>query len=371
MAITPWASAFPTNWHESRDVGATYNPAQAAATTSSQVAVSALGYQRFRQQITIPSGVGGTWNATVSGDIWDPGPNQGPAHLIYDGVDQGPIGVATDGPSMYGPVTFNLPVAAGAHTVELWIGPRSTSGQGSLTVPTVTFDFDLVTGGGFGDVPCGCCDAGTLRRCATIDGVSQDVYSCRRPSGVVEWYDVNGNLIPTGQVGPCEPLTPFVITQLTMAERALGDDNTLPGERICDSVPPVSSFTGYTAAAGPCYDGSSANNDTLTWDGPLSSVSMSYQSGGNPGAGAALLTFTSPATGIVTWPANGTPMLPGEVRWSNTFTGGGRATITYLAPAGSPAAGAPRHDGGNEIRIGPPFVTAFTPYHFRIDFYNA
>lgn len=262
------------------------------------------------------------------------------------------IGLGTGNlPPQSQPVTWLF----GSNTVDLEV--RNTVAGGTAVTGQL-----IAAGPG---VPCDCCPTGPPR-CAN----GAPVFPCRRGNGTVEWYDADGNLVSTASVVSCATPTPFMVTQLQMNEAALGDDNTLPGERICDVVPPVSSFTGYTAVAGPCYDGSSANTDTLTWTGPLSSVSMSYQSGGNPLAGAALVSFQSPSTGVITWPANGTPMVPGEVRQSDPIPGGRYATITYLAPAGT-AGGGPRQDGGAAIRIGPPFSTAFTPYHFRIDFWEA
>lgn len=199
----------------------------------------------------------------------------------------------------------------------------------------------------------------------------RNVFPCRRSNGTLQWYTDTGDLVPNAEVFTCVPVmnvdpVPLSIPLVTMQETALGDDAGL-GERICNVVPAVTSSSGYTVLAGPCYDGS-AGADVLNWNGPVSSISMSYESGGNPGAGAALVRFSAPSIGTVQWPANGTKMLPGEVRQLSPFPGG-YATITYLSPAGSPAIGAPSQDGGPNIRIGPGAVQAYTPYHFRIDFW--
>lgn len=177
-------------------------------------------------------------------------------------------------------------------------------------------------------IPCDCCPTGPPL-CAT--GEADPVFPCRRSNGTLEWYDLAGAPVPGSRIYNCN--APLLVPQITMAETALGDDAGL-GERICNVVPPVSSSSGYTVLAGPCYDGS-AGADVLNWDGPLSSLSMSYESGGNPGSGAALIRFSAPSIGTVTWPANG----------------------------------APSQDGGANIRIGPAAVQAYTPYHFRIDFW--
>lgn len=212
-------------------------------------------------------------------------------------------------------------------------------------------------------IPCDCCPTGGPL-CATDE--TGPVFPCRRSSGVLEWYNESGTLVPSSRVYNCS--TPLPVSQVTMEESALGDDPVGNGERVCNVVPPVSGSTGYTVVPGPCYDGS-PGADTLTWSGPLTSISMSYESGGGPAPGAALLRFMTPSIGLVTWPANGTPMTVGQVRRSNALVGGGFATLTYLAPAGAPASGAPHHDGGANIRIGPPGIQPYTPYHFRIDFW--
>lgn len=199
--------------------------------------------------------------------------------------------------------------------------------------------------------------------------VSGPLFPCRRRSGALEWYNEAGNLVPAAEVVSCTPAVPLLVPLVTMTETALGDDPGL-GERICNVVPAVTSFTGYTLQPGTCYDGSAANGDTLNWTGPLSSVSMTYESNGSAAAGASLVAFSAPSIGTVNWPANGVKMLVGEVRRSNPLVGGGYATITYLAPTGTPANGAPSQDGGPNIRLGPAAVQAFTPYPFRIDFWE-
>lgn len=199
--------------------------------------------------------------------------------------------------------------------------------------------------------------------------VSGPAYPCRRRNGTLEWYNEAGSLVPVAELVSCTPAVPLMVPLVTMTETALGDDAGL-GERICNVIPAVTSFTGYTLQPGTCYDGSPANGDTLNWAGPLSSVSMSYESNGSAAAGAALVAFSAPSIGTVTWPANGVKMLVGEVRRSNPLIGGGYATITYLAPAGAPANGAPSQDGGPNIRIGPAAIQAYTPYRFRIDFWE-
>jgi hypothetical protein len=89
--------------------------------------------------------VAGTWFCTVSGDIYENPTNQ-PAHLYYDGVDQGPVS------PLAGPGTFTLPVVPGTHTLELWIGQANSVG---LTAPVV--DFDYANTFTVNDVPCDCC----------------------------------------------------------------------------------------------------------------------------------------------------------------------------------------------------------------------
>lgn len=155
-----------------------------------------------------------------------------------------------------------------------------------------------------------------------------------------------------------------------MTETALGDDGGpgFLGERICAVTPVPSGFTGFTAQPGGCYDGNAANGETLTWAASTTSVEMQYESNGQANAGAALVSFSAPALGTVTWPTDNTKMTVGQTRKSNPTANGGYATITYLAPASVPSAG-PSQDGGPNIRIGPAATQAFPPVRFRIDFF--
>jgi hypothetical protein len=196
------------------------------------------------------------------------------------------------------------------------------------------------------------------------------LYRCRRRNGALEWYDTDGNLIPGTELVPCTAPALAPVANLTMNSAALGDDAGT-GEQMCNVVPAPTSMTGFTPGAPGCFDPASASGaSTFTWAGPVSGVAMQYASNGQPASGAALISFTAPAIGTIQWAANGVPMLPGETRQSLPLLGGGYAEFTYLAPGGGPAAGAPRFDGGPNIRMGPAVIQAFAPpYPFRIDVY--
>lgn len=154
MAIVPWVQPFPTDWHESRDGGATYDPAQAAPVTTE--VVGPTGSQRFRVQFTIPGNVSGTYFVTVSGDVYDGSVNVN-AQLYYDGANQGAV------TPLAGPRTYTLPVVPGPHTIELWIGQADAS-TGS-TQPAISFGFANTVE--TSAVPCNCCPTDSPEQTAT------------------------------------------------------------------------------------------------------------------------------------------------------------------------------------------------------------
>lgn len=195
------------------------------------------------------------------------------------------------------------------------------------------------------------------------------VYRCRRSTGVIEWYDSDGNLIPATDLAPCTAPVLFPVANLVMNSAALGDDLGT-GEQMCNVVPAPTSMTGFTPGAPGCFDPANAPGSSFTWAGPVSGVVMQYSSNGQANSGAALISFTAPAIGTIQWAANALPLLPGDARRSLPFPNGGYAELTYLAPAGAPTNGAPRFDGGPNIRIGPAAIQPFNPpYSFRIDIY--
>lgn len=131
-------------WGRSANSGATYT---SPATNSNQV-VGPVGTERYRHIFTIPAGLDGTFDVTVSGDIFDNSVNTN-AQVWYDGVFQGNV------VPLAGPTTFNLPVVPGSHTFELRIGGSDSAGAGNTTAPVVSATYNNATQA-FGDL-CNCC----------------------------------------------------------------------------------------------------------------------------------------------------------------------------------------------------------------------
>lgn len=149
MTVPAFASNFPAVpavWSYSANAGGSYTSPAPASTAQ---VVGPTGTQRYRQIITVPVGVHGSYTVTVGGDIWD-GVANVPAHLYYNGVDQGAIPTA-------GSRTFVLPAVPGAHTLEIWIGQANVGG--GATAPTATFAFTNTFDSGTVNA-CGCCPTG-------------------------------------------------------------------------------------------------------------------------------------------------------------------------------------------------------------------
>lgn len=196
----------------------------------------------------------------------------------------------------------------------------------------------------------------------------QPVFPCRRRSGVLEWYDANGNLIPATDVFRCEtPPQPFVVPDLTMTGSAFGDGPDPAGENLCNVLPAPSATTGFAAPVSGCYD-PVTGAPTMTW-GPTASVEMEY---GNPPqtSGGVLMSFASASLGTITWPVSAFQMGVGDTLTSNQLPGGRRAVLTYLSgPAQSSASGTIQPSSATQL-----FLHRFTtdnttqPIRFRIDF---
>lgn len=200
----------------------------------------------------------------------------------------------------------------------------------------------------------------------------QPVFSCRRRSGVMEWYDTSGNLVANADVQSCEtPPQPFIVPDLRLTGAAFGDDPSGTAENLCNVAPAPSSNTGWAAPVGGCYD-PVAGGPVMNW-APTASVEMSYGDNGNgQPSGGVIVQFTSPALGAITWPSNGINMEVGEQRTSNVFGGGHRAILTYVSgpPQNSPA-GTVRMEGGSNIGLHRLNVSAVAPIRFRLDFITA
>jgi hypothetical protein len=311
---------------------------------------------------TIPNGVTGTWSVTVSGDIYSNPPNVN-AHLYYDGADQGPV------TPLAGPKTFPLPVAAGEHTIELWIGQAPTTGAGG-TAPTVTFTYAGVAE--IGRVPCECCPAEEAG-CFGIGGdPGQPVYAFRCPSGpstVTRWYDRNGAEVQLGDVQPCGQASQNIPVQLTLTPLFFGDGPDAAGENLCN-FNHLPDNQGNWTTAGACLDPPSPSGaSTLQWTTPIPSLVFEY---GNPPrtSGGVVMTFSSPDLGgNITWPAT-SYLNPGQTVLSNVLAGGRRVLLTYLSgPLASAASGSVRTQASTQVQMHLGTTDATTPpIRVRLDF---
>lgn len=199
----------------------------------------------------------------------------------------------------------------------------------------------------------------------------QTVFPCRRPNGVMEWYDLAGNLVPTASVVDCGTGASSLVTipDLRLTGQFFGDGPDPAGENLCTVVPAPSATTGLTLT-GVCYD-PTVGNPTMDWVLPTG-IELEY---GNPPntSGGVNIAFSSPTLGSITWPTNTASMAVGEQRTSNTFGGGRRAVLTYLS---GPAANAPsqtiRMTGGATLGIHLGTTDNTTPaIRFRLDFIAA
>lgn len=199
----------------------------------------------------------------------------------------------------------------------------------------------------------------------------QTVIPCRRRSGVLEWYDLAGNLVPAAQVVDCGTGDSAFVTipDLRLTGQFFGDGPDPAGENLCAVIPTPAATTGLTLT-GVCYD-PTVGNPTMDWTLP-SSVELEY---GNPPntSGGVNIFFSSPTLGAITWPTNNTDMAIGSSRTSNVFGGGRRAVLTYLS---GPAAGSPsqtiRMTGGSTLGVHLGTTDNTTPaIRFRLDFIAA
>lgn len=198
---------------------------------------------------------------------------------------------------------------------------------------------------------------------------AQTVFGCRRPNGIVDWYDQAGNVLNTADVVPCEGETPFVAGTLTMTGGAFGDDPSGTAENMCGVTPVPSSTAGWNLT-GSCYDPVSGS-PSFTWTN-VTSVEMQYGDNGNgQPSGAVFIAFTVTGFPTITWATNFSNMSVGDSRLSNTFGAGRRARLTYLSgPPPTASSGTIRMNGGSTIAVHPLNVSAQLPIRFRLDLLN-
>lgn len=198
----------------------------------------------------------------------------------------------------------------------------------------------------------------------------QPVFSCRRRSGVLEWYDTSGNLVANGDVQSCEtPPQPWVPTTVVMNTSAFGDDPSGTAENMCNVVPAPSAAVGWAAPSGGCYDPTSGT-PSFTW-GPTSSVEMEYGDNGNgQPSGAAFLSFTAQGN-LITWPTSAFVMEVGDTIVSNLIPGGRRAVLTYISGPPASNGNTLQPIGGATLRIHGSSVSVQPRIRFRLDFITA
>ena len=148
MTDTSWfpdAPPFPgvPAWQYSGNSGGSW--ANYAGTALGQIA-GATGTQRFRRQFTVPVGAPSRMTVRWQGDLYDSSVNQ-PSQLRLDGVQVG-SGVLSS--VAFATVTFPTP-AAGAHTLEIWVGAADDGGITQL----LAVDVEVAN-----PVPCDCCTIG-------------------------------------------------------------------------------------------------------------------------------------------------------------------------------------------------------------------
>jgi hypothetical protein len=215
---------------------------------------------------------------------------------------------------------------------------------------------------------------------AFVNGTLSQVANLETCENTVTWFDtVTGDPVPSAFLVDCPagavppPLfTPLPVPNLTMNGAAFGDGPDALGENVCNVVPAPSGTTNFSAPAAGCYDPTVAGNVSMTWAGPLTSVTMSY---GNPPrtSGGVAVGFTSPLTGPITWPVNNVNMVPGESRISDPLGGGGHAVFNYIS--GPTGANAPRMPASPFLGVVGPIALhlgstdAGTPaIRYRVDF---
>ncbi|RPJ37717.1 MAG: hypothetical protein EHM35_06160, partial [Planctomycetaceae bacterium] len=71
----------------------------------------------------------------------------------------------------------------------------------------------------------------------------QTVFPCRRRTGALEWYDANGNLVPTADVMPCGPCEPMTVSDLSLTGVSFNFAGDGSGADEYLSIDPLASST--------------------------------------------------------------------------------------------------------------------------------
>src|SRR4030095_2129871 len=86
--------------------------------------------------------------------------------------------------------------------------------------------------------------------------VIREAYPCRRSSGVVEWYDPDGNLVPSDSLVDCGYATASapspVLSLVRFTGTFFGDGPDPAGENICNVSPAVYNAVGFVGPPSGC-----------------------------------------------------------------------------------------------------------------------
>lgn len=197
-------------------------------------------------------------------------------------------------------------------------------------------------------------------------------FPCRRANGTVEYYSVEGQLVPQQDLRICGAPAPFP-ANLHMQGAFFGDG---PGgvlsENVCNIVPAPSAQSGWTPEPGSCL-GPTSSNPTLDW---MSTASIELEYTQQPGgtSGGVFMQYSIPGTGGggFNWPAMTQQMNPGDVRWSTNNVAGRRARLTYVSgPLASSPSGTIRTDGNINLVVHFGTTVNVAPIRYRIDLFAA
>ena len=166
------------------------------------------------------------------------------------------------------------------------------------------------------------------------------VYPCRRRNGTLEWYDVNGNLVPSNTVTSCGPCVPMTVSDLSLTGVSFNFAGDGSGADEYLSIVPLASSTAVgTVLVAPNHYHASAPSTNSTCGGknvrvtflPASSFDVTYGGVGGSSVGGAFIQFSAPSLGgalnFGSW-ASGA-FTPGQSRVITIPNG--KATLTYVS----------------------------------------